>query len=1027
MNIPEFLFDQISAGNAVLFLGAGASKGTADSKGQVPPDAKQLGNMLSDKFLGSKFKELPLSQIGDLAISESSLSDVQQFIHDILIDFNPASFHKKICRFWWHGIATTNYDLMVERIYKPENDPVQSLVSFIANDDRVDERMRDPKGLMFLKLHGCITRIVSAPPLVLSVDQYITCRQGRERIYHILNDWAYEHPIVFVGHSLQDLDLRAILLELEQTVKSKPRYYIVAPEVDDIQKRFWEGKKVTVIEGTFEKFLELLNAKIPAVSIPLQHANPVSLPISERFVKKDFHLSYACMQFLQSDVTYVKSIISTPTVKPTDFYKGFNLGWGVIEQQLDVRRELSDVILSERFLIDESEHLPGLEMILIKAPAGSGKTILMQRLAWEASRDYDKLCIFLQPQGIINTSALQELITLCNERIFLFVDNAADYHKALLHITTHIKEAGKHLTIVLAERTNEWNTVCGEALNPYITHSYNLKYLSPNEIEALLTLLGKYHALGVLEHSSPEDRTKAFIERAGRQLLVALHEATLGKPFEEIIVDEFNNISPQEAQRIYLTVCVLNRLGIPVRAGIISRVHGVPFEEFKQKFFAPLEQVIKTAYNPVIRDYEYAARHQHIAEIVFDNILKDRDKKFDFYLSSLKALNLEYRNDRRAFRQMVSGRILLDLFPEYEMVKLIYQSSEEVAGEDAYLLHQMGIYEMHRPNGNLEKASEYLSRAGILAPYDITIKHSKAELQLKLVTLARTPLEKERHLKEAAALAVSIKSAKTGSPHAFHTLVKIGIIRLRDHLCLDQIDPVVIQEITKEIEEYLFEGLQQFPGDPYLCEAESTFANLLFDSDRALKALEKALSVNPRNTFIALRLAGCYQNKGDSPRAKSILKVAIDVNNADKRLHYAYAKILMLTNDEAPGELAYHLRRAFTEGDINYDAQLLYGRQLFIDSDVKYKEVFRRLSTTRVSFEEQTKMLYPLKTVFHGSVVRMESTHCFILRDGYNDWIFTYQDNISPEAWIQLKQGVRVSFKIAFTMRGPASFELFIE
>lgn len=1026
MEIPDFLLSQICEGNVVLFLGAGASKEALDLKGNLPPDGKQLGDKLSDKFLGGRFKELPLSQISELSISESSLSDAQQFIYDLFVGFNPVSFHNKICRFWWHGLATTNYDLIIEKVYKPENVPVQNIVSFVSNLDRVDERMRDTKSLMFLKLHGCITRINTPLPLILSVDQYLTCRQGRDRIYNYLYDWAYEHPIIFIGHNLQDPDLRAILLELDQNIKSKARCFIVAPEIDDIQKRFWETKRVTVLEGTLEDFLNTLDSRVPTATRALHVSVTPELPISEKFIKKDYHLSNVCTQFLHNDVKYVKSIISTPTVKPSDFYRGFDLGWSVIEQQLDVRRDLLDVVLSEKFLIDESEHVPSLEMILIRAPAGSGKTILLQRLAWEASRDYNKLCIFLQPYGVINTSAIQELIIHCDERVFLFVDNAADHLKELLHVANNIKEFGKKLTVVLAERTNEWNIVC-ESLNPFISYSYNLKYLSQREIQSLISLLEQYRALGVLEHSSSEERMQAFVERAGRQLLVALHEATFGRPFEEIIVDEFNNIVPLQAQQIYLTICVLNRLGVPVRAGIVSRVHDVPFEEFKQKFFAPLEQVVKVTYNPIIRDFEYNARHQHIAEIVFENILRDRDKKFDFYIRCLRALNIGYGNDRRAFRQMTTGRILLELFPDYEMVKSIYEIAEEVAGEDAHLLHQKGIYEMHRPNGNLEKASEYLSQAAALFPYDITIKHSKAELQLKLVDVSRTPLEKEQRLKEATTLAISIKNARTGTPYAFHTLTKIGLKRLRDYLNSEQIDPGSIQDITKEIEGYLFEGLQQFPSDPYLCEAESTFATLLSDSDRALKALEKALVANPRNTFIALRLAGCYQKKQDFPKAKDILKKAIEANEGDKKLHYSYAKTLLLTKDAAQGELNYHLRRAFTEGDTNYDAQLLYGRQLFIEGDQKHKEVFKKLSTSRISFEDQTRLLYPLEGVFHGAVAKMESTYCFISRDGFNDWVFTYQDNVTPEIWVQLRQDTRVCFKIAFTIRGPSSFEVSLE
>ena len=283
MEIPDFLSSLICDRNVVLFLGAGASKGAFDLKGSPHPDGKQLGDKLSDKFLGGKFKELPLSQIADLSISESSLADVEQFIHDIFEGLNPASFHNQICKFWWFGIATTNYDLILERVYNPKNAPVQNIVPFVSDQDRVDDRMRDTRSLMFLKLHGCITRVNSLS-LILSVDQYLTYRQGRERIYNYLYDWAYEHPIIFIGQSLQDPDLRAILLELDQKIKSKPRYYIIVPKIDDIQKRFWETKKVTVLEGTFEDFLSSLEIKVPQKDRAMHVDVSAELPISEKFI-----------------------------------------------------------------------------------------------------------------------------------------------------------------------------------------------------------------------------------------------------------------------------------------------------------------------------------------------------------------------------------------------------------------------------------------------------------------------------------------------------------------------------------------------------------------------------------------------------------------------------------------------------------------------------------------------------------------------------------------------------------------------
>ena len=61
---------------------------------------------------------------------------------------------------------------------------------------------------------------------------------------------------------------------------------------------------------------------------------------------------------------------------------------------------------------------------------------------------------------MINAAALQELITLCNQRIYLFVDDAADRIRELRALARSIGPEGKKLTVVMAERINEWNISC---------------------------------------------------------------------------------------------------------------------------------------------------------------------------------------------------------------------------------------------------------------------------------------------------------------------------------------------------------------------------------------------------------------------------------------------------------------------------------------------------------------------------------------------------------------------------------------
>ena len=1031
VELPNFLKTQVREGKVVLVLGAGASQGAAQTHGAKPPNGAQLARLIADHFLGDRFPTAPLSQTSEYAISESSLVEVQEFIRSIFDSLEPATFHRLIPKFRWHGLATTNYDRIIEKAYEIEGGCLQVAQPIISNGDRIQDALRSPDSVLLLKLHGCISRAASEEcPLILTTDQYVQYKVGRSRLFTTLQEWAYERPLVFIGHSIQDPDLRAILLELSGLGDRRARCYGVVPDVDEIASRYWESKKLTLLKGSCQEFLETLDRDISANARVLSSLlrTQESHPISERFRSTDTVLSDTCRSFLTNDVQHVRSATSE-RVEPKHFYRGLSRGWAAIEQNLDVRRKLGDTILTDVVLAEPGDHLDAVEIILIKGHAGSGKSVLLRRIAWDASHDYNAVALMLQPQGSLVPNAIRELLGAIDDRLYLFIDDAADRAREITTLVREIGNEGKRLTLLIAERSNEWN-ISGTGVDPYLREQYLVPYLEIAEINGLIDLLAQHRALGTLEQSSSDERVAAFEQRAGRQLLVALHEATLGRPFEDIIKDEYDNIVPAEAQEMYLSICVLNRLSVPVRAGLVSRMHDIPFEYFKQHFFRPLEHVVQTSYDSLLRDYTYAARHPQIAEIAFQRVLVDAEQRLDKYLRCLKALNIDYTSDERAFRQMVRGRTLQDLFPSSEMARYIFKVARETVGADPFLLQQMALYEMNSQNGSLNRAAELLDQAAGAAPYDTSIKHSRAEFLLRLADIARTPLEREQRLREAMRIASSLRDDRRGrisGSYAFHTIVKVGLKRLED--LLDDTAPTVSEEAVssaiRSVEGSLFDGLQRFPDDSYLLTSEAQLATLLQDSARATSAIRAAFEANPRNGIIAVRLAKILDAAGDHSGARSTLQTSLDNNPGDKRLHYALAKFLMRHDLQAADQIEYHLQRSFTSGDANYDAQLLYARQIYVKGDVNgAKERFRTLGTAKVGPDIRNRMRYPLDGWFRGQVVRLEATYCFVTRDGIGDWVFAHRSEVDTALWTTLRMGSRVRFHITFTMKGPAAADL---
>ncbi len=1026
IEIPPYLEQQVGSGKVVLVLGAGASIGATDSAGKRAPKTDELRDLLADTFLGGKLKNRTLSQVAEYAISESNLLAVQEFIRQQFERLRPTQAHKLLPSFRWWGLATTNYDRLIETAYEDTQKPAQHLVPFIENGELIDAYTRDPLNVLLLKLHGCITRTSNANcPLILTVDQYIDHRAGRSRLFDQLTDWGYEHVFVFIGHSLQDPDIRQILKDLTNTTATRARFFCVVPDADPIENRALELQRITVITSTFAEFMEALDSRISATFRQVSIIPPMSeLPIAVEFKDKTALPSKNLAQFLTVDADYVNAVAVVQSVSPADFYKGFNPGFSATEQQLDARRRLADEILTDVFLAEESEHADRAELFLIKAHAGAGKTVLMRRLAWDAAREYGSVCVYVKPSGIINVVALQELLELCRKRIYLFVDDAADRVRELESVLKNIGPLGSRLTIVAAERINEWNVSC-QSIDTRLTDEYELRYLTSAEIDALLDLLEKHRAEGRLEGRTLAEKKTAFEEKAGRQLLVALHEATLGTPFRDIIKNEYDNIWPVEARQIYLTICSLNRLNVPVRAGVISRIHGVPFEDFERRLFHPLEHIVQTEFDEATRDVMYRARHPHIAEMVFETVLTRQEEKFDCYMRCLSALNIDYSSDRIAFRHMTRAKTILELFSDHQLASSVYKMATERAGEqDGTLIHQTSLYELNRPNGSLERASELLAKAAELRPHDISIMHSAAELQLRFAENARSGLEKEKHLRDAKAKCMEYNREASGQVYGYVTLAKIGLMKLEE--ALSATDPVGIEQSVKEVEAALQDGFQRSPGDSYLRGAESRLAELVEDSERAIKALEKALQTNPRSGFIASRLAQLYRKNSKLEKAKGILESALAANSNDRRLQYAYAKLLMETGGAAQ-DILYHLQRSFLPDDSNYEAQLLYGRQLYIMGKIiEAKAIFKRLKVVQASASTKFKLSFPLNEQYRGEVARMETTYCFIARDGVGDWVYAYRKNVG-EVWSSLGLKSRVVFRIAFTFSGANAFEVQLE
>lgn len=1039
LTLDAGLIDSVTGGKAVLFLGAGASLGARRKDGAEIPAAAELGKRIATEFLGSGYDNVDFKTICDFAASARSGRELQTFIYQQLSGFEPASFHFRIPRFVWGGIATTNYDLVLEGAYEATKDRLQDLVSNCKDGDGAPERLGS-NGVLYVKLHGCITHYQEVhPPLIASTEQIINHKQGRAGQFAQFLEWARTKTIIFAGYGLGDFNLRVLFDEMRKDGDGHPWHYIVRPNIQSAEADYWHQRRARTISTDFESFLTTIDATVNPITRGLA-LHPISFTGTSftRFIAKSgVSESPPLLKFLESQCEHVSKQSDMGTGTPPKFYRGFDLGWYPIANNLDVHRRLTQVLLDERVIANQAIVKP--QFVVLKGHAGSGKSVILRRLAWDAALKFDRLIFRLQNGSGLVKELFDEIFQLTNQTVFVIIDDAAENPTAIAEFYRHAQRQKWPLVLIGGARVNEWNTRC-EELETLIDEEYELRYLNEREIDGLLDLLEKHKCLGHLSNLRIDERRQKLKEVYSRQLLVALHEATENASFREIISNEYDQIFPVEARLLYLDICSLHRFGSPVRAGLIARVHDIDFEEFNTRFFKPLEEVIKLERDSKTQDWVYRARHSVIADIVYNVCLKTTQEKFDNIIRILTKLNPAYSYDSEVISELLRASRLVELFKDRTLGNDIYEAALKSVGEESFIYHQRGIYEMRLAGDSsaLDRAERYLQRALELSQQNPTIKHSLSEMALKRSNLAQSDEEREawrrRAENQASAL---IKNSR--SSHPLHTMAKVAIARVRDALVRNEdSDNALTQEalsITiKEAEELLRSGLQRFPNDDRLLNEEASLSEILQNADRALQALERAFKSNKRSELVARRLSRVLRAQHRLTDAIDVIRASLELNAGSQALHYDLAQSLRESAPNADLEQAdtilYHLDRSYSPGDKNHEARFWHARQLCLSGKADLaKPLFISLKQLQLPLRQKRGVRGIVRsadgspTRYFGQVIHRGPDYIFIRADQDGLEMFSPQENLAEGAEL-FQAGRRVSYNLGFNLSGPIAIDV---
>jgi hypothetical protein len=265
----------------VLFVGAGLSvTGVRQGGKGLPAWDTLMQHMIDDLRDSENCDTAALARLEELLKEGQHLEIARvfrqrtrpdQFAAFLKAELDPpdiatSKIHEVILKTNFRGIITTNFDLVFEH----QSNRLQPLVYPQCLDD-IDSFRRHG---FYAKIHGCICNTPNLAENLILTDEGFAALRSNHKYHTILRSLFVMHPVLTVGFSLRDPDLREIFGETTPTI------YALMLDPGPEARGQWQEKGIEIIPykkhselvSFFEDMLHLLEQK---------HPLPVVTPVSK--------------------------------------------------------------------------------------------------------------------------------------------------------------------------------------------------------------------------------------------------------------------------------------------------------------------------------------------------------------------------------------------------------------------------------------------------------------------------------------------------------------------------------------------------------------------------------------------------------------------------------------------------------------------------------------------------------------------------------------------------------------------------
>jgi hypothetical protein len=243
--------------------------------------------------------------------------------------------------------------------------------------------------------------------------------------------------------------------------------------------------------------------------------------------------------------------------------------------------------------------------------------------------------------------------------------------------------------------------------------------LADSDIDSLLDVLDRENRLGILKGKARTEQRAAFRDQAGRQLLVAMIQATSGRRFEEKVVEELSDLG--DGARAYGLIAVASAY----RFGLQRNEILLGLGESTNAVLNTVDMLIGRHVVRLGHDGAIWTRHGVIAEVIRDELQKTGAiKELLHGLAHVAATQVTPGMPRsarpwRLLRRVTNHDFLIKVIGP-EAGRNLYGELEGLLQWDYHFWLQRGSLEVEV--GDLDLAENFLNQSRAMAPTDYYVE-----------------------------------------------------------------------------------------------------------------------------------------------------------------------------------------------------------------------------------------------------------------------------------------------------------------